>query len=156
MITFTHDTTRFTVKPENAQEYRKLAAKPPAIKCKIDAKHNSMKRDYPEFYVGMETGDYLSRYASLNNRLLLSAWKFDYADRAAPMLDATQPEALEELDADYVPPPPKVKKGKARAVHLIKCIRDDLLFYTDNPAEFSPEYFYDLLRCADEALENLT
>jgi hypothetical protein len=106
MITFTHDTTRFTVKPENAQEYRKLAAKPPAIKCKIDAKHNSMKRDYPEFYVGMETGDYLSRYASLNNRLLLSAWKFDYADRAAPMLDATQPEALEELDADYVPPPP--------------------------------------------------
>jgi hypothetical protein len=156
MITFTHETTRFTVKPENAQKYRKLAAKPPAIKRKIDAKHNSMKRDYPEFYVGMETGDYLSRYASLNNRLLLSAWKFDYADRAAPMLDATQPEVLEELDADYVPPPPKVKKGKARAVHLIKCIRDDLLFYGSNPAEFSPEYFQDLLRCADEALENLT
>jgi hypothetical protein len=156
MITFTHETTRFTVKPENAQEYRKLAAKPPAIKRKIDAKHNSMRRDYPEFYAGMETGDYLSRYASLNNRLLLSAWEFDYADRAAPTLDATQPEVLEELDADYVPLPPKVKKGKARAVHLIKCIRDDLLFYTDNPAEFSPEYFHDLLRCADEALENLT
>ena len=115
MITVTHDTTRYTVKPENAQAYRKLAAKPPAIKRKIDAKHNSMRRDYPEFYAGMETGDYLSRYASLNNRLLLSAWKFDYADRAAPMLDAAQPEALEELDADYVPPAwtPKAKPATA-------------------------------------------
>lgn len=113
MIEFTHETTRFTVKPENAQEYRKLAAKPPAIKRKIDAKHNSMKRDYPEFYVGMETGDYLSRYASLNNRLLLSAWKFDYADRAAPMLDATRPEVLEEPDADYVYIPTKAKPATA-------------------------------------------
>jgi len=118
MITFTHETTRFTVKPENAQEYRKLAAKPPAIKRKIDAKHNSMRRDYPEFYAGIETGDYLSRYASLNNRLLLSAWKFDYADRAAPMLDATQPEALEELDADYVPPAWTSKAKPATAAQL--------------------------------------
>ena len=104
MIEFTHATTRYKVKPENAQEYRRLAAKPPAIKRKIDAKHNRMKRGYPAFYAGMETGDYLSRYASLNNRLPLSAWKFDYADRAAPMLDAAQPEVLEELDPDYVPP----------------------------------------------------
>ena len=115
MITFTHETTRFTCKPENAQAFRKLAAKPPTIKRKVDAKHNSLRRDYPEFYAGMETGDYLSRYASLNNRLLLSAWKFDYADRAAPMLDAAQPEVLEELDADYVPPAwtPKAKPATA-------------------------------------------
>jgi hypothetical protein len=155
MITFTHDTTRYTVKPENAQGYRKLAAKPPAIKRKIDRSHDATRRDYPAFYVGMTTADYISQYAGLNSRLLLKGEEFTFADRAAPMLDATQPEVLEELDADYVPPPPKVKKGKARAVHLIKCIRDDLLFYTDNPAEFSPEYFHDLLRCADEALENL-
>lgn len=104
MIEFTHETTRYKVLPENAQEYRRLAAKPPAIKRKVDAKYNSMKRDYPEFYAGMTTADYVSQYASLNSRLLLKGEGFTFADRAAPMLDATQPEVLEELDADYVPP----------------------------------------------------
>jgi len=104
MITFTHDTTRFTVKPENAQAYRKLAAKPPAIKRKVDAKHNSMRRDYPEFYAGMTTDDYVSQFNVLNSRLLLTPWNYDNVSGVAPMWDATQPEVLEELDADYVPP----------------------------------------------------
>jgi hypothetical protein len=46
----------------------------------------------------------VSQYASLNSRLLLKGEGFTFADRAAPMLDATQPEVLEELDVDYVPP----------------------------------------------------
>jgi hypothetical protein len=62
-----------------------------------------MKRGYPEFYAGMTTDDYVSQYASLNSRLLLKGEGFTFADRAAPMLDATQPEVLEELDVDYVP-----------------------------------------------------
>lgn len=98
MIEFTHETTRYKVKPENAQAIRNLAAKPPKIKIKVDAKHNSMKRDYPQFYAGMTTEEYLSQYASLNNRLLLSPWAYNYADRLAPMLDATQPEVWEETD----------------------------------------------------------
>jgi hypothetical protein len=113
MIEFTHETTRYKVKPENAQAIRNLAAKPPKIKIKVDAKHNSMKRDYPEFYAGMTTEDYLSRYASLNNRLLLSPWKYNFDLRAAPMLDATQPEVWEEVDADYIEPV-KVKKLTAK------------------------------------------
>jgi hypothetical protein len=104
MIEFTHATTRFTVKPENAQEYRRLAAKPPAIKRKIDPKHSAMRRDYPQFYAGMTTDDYVSQYASLNSRLLLKGEGFTFADRPAPMLDAAQPEVLEELDPDYSPP----------------------------------------------------
>ena len=104
MIEFTHTTTRYTVKPENAQEYRRLAANPPKIKRKVDAKNDSMKRGYPEFYAGMTTDDYVSQYASLNSRLLLKGEGFTFADRAAPMLDATQPEVLEELDSDYSPP----------------------------------------------------
>ena len=104
MIEFTHATTRYTVKPENAQEYRKLAAKPPAIKRKVDAKHNSMRRDFPAFYAGMTTRDYLTEYAAINSRLLFSEILFNYTDRVAPMLDAAQPEVLEELDADYLPP----------------------------------------------------
>ena len=99
MIEFTHATTRYTVKPENAQEYRRLAAKPPKIKSKVDAKNDSMKRGYPVFEPGMTTDDYVSQYASLNARLLLKGEGFTFADRAAPMLDAAQPEVLEELDA---------------------------------------------------------
>jgi hypothetical protein len=110
MITFTHATTRYTVKPENAQAYHRLAANPPKIKRKVDAKNDSMKRGYPEFYAGMTTNDYLSRYASLNSHLLLKGEGFTFADRAAPMLDAAQPEVLEELDVDYVYTPTKAKK----------------------------------------------
>lgn len=104
MIEFTHATTRYTVKPENAQEYRRLAANPPKIKRKVDARNDSMKRGYPVFEPGMTTDDYVSQYASLNSRLLLKGEGFTFADRAAPMLDAAQPEVLEELDADYLPP----------------------------------------------------
>ncbi len=110
MIEFTHATTRYTVKPENAQEYRKLAAKPPAIKRKVDRSHDSTRRDYPIFESGMKTADYISLYTALNSRLLLKGEGFTFADRAAPMLDATQPEVLEELDPDYVYTPTKAKK----------------------------------------------
>jgi hypothetical protein len=118
MITFTHETTRYTVKPENAQAYRALAAKPPKIKIKVDSKHNAMRRDYPISYAGMTTRDYLTEYAAINGRLQLKEWLFDYADRAAPMLDATTPEVLEELDADYVAPLTKAKPFKATAAQL--------------------------------------
>lgn len=110
MIEFTHATTRYTVKPENAQEYRRLAANPPKIKRKVDPKNDSMKRGYPVFEPGMTTADYVSQYASLNSRLLLKGEGFTFADRPAPMLDAAQPEVMEELDPDYVYTPIMAKK----------------------------------------------
>ena len=113
MIEFTHETTRYKVKPENAQRFRALAAKPPKIKNKVDAKHNSLKRDYPIFEAGMTTEDYLKCYAALNSRLLLSSWAYNYDLRAAPMLDATQPEVWEEVDANYTEPV-KAKKLTAK------------------------------------------
>jgi hypothetical protein len=119
MITFTHDTTRFTVKPENAQEYRRLAAKPPALKRKIDRNHDATRRDYPKFYAGMTTADYVIQYAGLNSRLLLKGEGFTFADRVAPMLDATQPEVLEELDADYVYAPTKAKKATVASLKAL-------------------------------------
>jgi hypothetical protein len=103
MITFEHHGIAVKCKPENAAEYQRLMDKPPKIKVKVDRQHDSMRRDFPAFYADMDTADYISRYASLNNRLLLSAWKFDHADRLAPVLDAAAPEVLEEPDADYVP-----------------------------------------------------
>lgn len=119
MIEFTHATTRYTVKPENAQEYRRLAVNPPKIKRKVDAKNDSMKRGYPEFYAGMTTADYVSQYASLNSRLLLKGEGFTFADRAAPMLDAAQPEVLEELDPDYIYTPTKAKKQTVASLKAV-------------------------------------
>jgi hypothetical protein len=127
MIEFTHATTRYTVKPENAQEYRRLAAKPPAIKRKVDPKHNAMRRDYPEFYAGMTTADYVSQYASLNTRLLLKGEGFTFADRAAPMLDPSIPEVLEELDPDYVPDFLSTAKPKKQTVASLKASINEAL-----------------------------
>lgn len=128
MISFTQETTRYTVKPENAQRLRALAAKPPKIKRLIDRKHDAMRRDYPQFYPGMTTGEYLSQYAGLNSRLLLTAHEFTHADRATAMLDPTQPEALEELDPDWTPPAPKASKarrpGPAELRLALSCILD--------------------------------
>ena len=103
MIEFTHATTRYTVKPENAQEYRRLAAKPPAIKRKVDRNHDAMRRSYPIFEPGMTTDDYVSLFIGLNSRLLLTPWNYDNVSGVAPMLDPSIPEVLEELDPDYVP-----------------------------------------------------
>jgi hypothetical protein len=119
MIEFTHATTRYTVKPENAQEYRKQAANPPKIKRKIDRNHDATRRDYPQFYVGMTTADYVSQYAGLNSRLLLKGEGFTFADRPAPMLDAAQPEVLEELDPDYEYTPTKAKKATVASLKAV-------------------------------------
>ena len=126
MIEFAYETTRFKVKPENAQAIRNLAAKPPKIKNKGDRKHDSMRRDYPEFYLGMTTEDYLSRYASLNNRLTLTPWSYNYDLRLAPTLDATQPEVVEEVDADYIEPVKKLTAKQAMTQALKALEKGDI------------------------------
>jgi len=98
MITFEHHGITVKCKPENAAAYRAAMDKPPKPRTVAE------KRDYPKFQAGKTTtADYLRDYAGFNARLLLSAWKFDYADRLAPMLDATTSEVLEEIDPDWVP-----------------------------------------------------
>jgi hypothetical protein len=121
MLTLTYKTTRITCTEANAAKYRALidADKPFKFKKPVDRKHDSMRRDFPAFYAGMETAEYLSRYASLNNRLYLSAWDFDYAERAAPMLDPTEPEVLEEPDSDWAPTATKKKMTPRAALMAI-------------------------------------
>ena len=128
MIEFTHATTRYTVKPENAQEYRRLAANPPKIKRKVDRNHDATRRDYPIFEAGMKTADYISLYTALNSRLLLKGEGFTFADRPAPMLDPSIPEVLEELDPDYIYTPTKAKKQtvaslKAAIVQALEALK---------------------------------
>jgi len=120
MIEFTHETTRYKTKPENAQAIRALAAKPPKIKNKVDRKHDATRREYPIFEAGMTTEDYLKCYAALNSRLLLTPWAYNYDLRAAPMLDATQPEVWEEIDpnAEDIKPAKKLTAKQAMAQAL--------------------------------------
>lgn len=127
MLTLTYKTTRITCTEANAPKYRTIidADKPIKFKRPIDRKHDSMRREYPAFYPGMETAEYLSRYADLNERLHLSAWNFDHVERAAPMLDPTAPEVLEEPDADYVPTV-KQKITPKKALQLIAAIEPDV------------------------------
>ena len=121
MLTLTYKTTRITCTEANAPKYRALidADKPIKFKRPVDRKHDSMRRVYPDFYSGIKTSEYLSRYAALHECLHLSAWEFDHAERAAPMLDPTTPEVLEEPDADYVPTATKKKMTPRAALMAI-------------------------------------
>jgi len=104
MIEFTHTGVKIKCKPENAATYRAAMDKPPKIKVKIDRRFDCMRRHYPKFYAGLTTtADYVREYASINDHQHLIALEYTHADRLAPMLDATVPEVLEELDPDHVP-----------------------------------------------------
>jgi hypothetical protein len=126
MIEFTHKTTQYRLKPENAQAYRAALDKPKKHKPEALSSVN-LRRDYPIFEPGMKTADYLALYGALNSRLFLTTLEYAHADRAAPMLDPTQPEVLEELDPDYTPTTTATKRQTA--ADLRKVIREayDLL-----------------------------
>jgi hypothetical protein len=98
MITFEHHGITVKCKPENAMQYRAAMDKPPKAKAVNE------KRGYPIFVQGMSTASYVSQF---NGQF--DGWqhkiKHDCANyyNPAPMLDATAPEVLEEIDPDYVP-----------------------------------------------------
>jgi hypothetical protein len=119
MIEFTHKTTQYRLKPENAQAYRAALDKPKKHKPEALSTKN-LRRDYPIFEPGMKTADYLVLYGALNSRLFLTTLEYAHADRAAAMLDPTQPEVLEELDPDYTPPFLATPKAKKQTVASLK------------------------------------
>jgi len=114
MIEFTHATTRYTVKPENAQAMRDALAKPKKHKI-LALSSTNLKRSYPEFFSGMSTAEYVRIFNI----------QFDKYQRPiehgcpnyhkpAPMLDASIPECVEDENPDYVYEPKKVKKSLAQ------------------------------------------
>jgi hypothetical protein len=127
MIEFTHATTRYTVKPENAQAYRAALNKPAKHKPVATSSKN-LARSYPEFKPGLTTSEYVRRFQSqfdgVQHRI-----QHDCANyyETAPMLDPSIPEVLEELDPDYVYTPTKAKKQtvaslKAAVVRAIQML----------------------------------
>jgi hypothetical protein len=111
MITIKHGRSTFTVRPENAEPIRELLAKIDKSKgrrgAKLDrpkgqAKHDSSKRDYPQFNPEcMLTSDYITAYMAMNRaRLCLAPCAFAPAlDRTPAGLDPAIPEVFEEIDA---------------------------------------------------------
>lgn len=116
MIEFTHATAKFTVKPENASKYRDLLEKPKKHKF---VGLSPVKYAYPIFTPGMTTAEYV---AAFNRQFDGIRVKLDHDcpnyHAPAPMLDATQPEVLEEANPDYVEQAPAPKRKTATAAQL--------------------------------------
>jgi len=104
MIEFTHASTRYKVKPENAQSMRDILAKPKKHKPEALSSVN-LKRSYPIFEIGMSTADYVSLFNGLNSRLMHHGIDHGCPNyhKPAPMLDASIPECVEDINPDYVP-----------------------------------------------------
>lgn len=125
MITFTDNTTRYTVKPENAQAIRATLTKPFKHKP-VALTSKNLVREYPAFKPGMTTEDYCAAFQGLNSRLMLTAHRFNHANRAAPMLDGSIPEVFEELDPDWTPGEVTAKKPSQTVAGLKRQIRQAL------------------------------
>jgi hypothetical protein len=108
MITIKHGRATFTLRPENAEPVRDLLAKIDKSKGrrgarlyrpKGQAKHDSSKRDYPQFNPDcMLTSDYITAYIALNHgRLHLMPCTIEPALNRTPAgLDPAIPEIFEE------------------------------------------------------------
>lgn len=109
MITITHNRATLTVQPEHAQSTHDLLALIDKTKGKKGrklaqdkgiAKHDSRKREFPQFNpMCMLTSDYVTAYNALNHaRLRLAPLKIEPAlNRTPPELDPSTPEVLDEL-----------------------------------------------------------
>jgi len=135
MITISHERARLTLKPEKAEGARTLLALidktdgqkgAKMVREKGNSAYDSNKRDYPAFYAGVTTADHVANYHELNKRKGLLKLEFTFADRAAPMLDATIEEIQEEPDPDYVfvAPVAKAKRSDALRDSILACLPD--------------------------------
>jgi len=115
MIEFTHATTRYKCKPENAHTIRDTLAKPKKHKILALSTVN-LKRSYPEFFSGMSTADYVAAFEGLNSRLRQHGITHECPnyDKPAHMLDDSIPACVEDHNPDYVYEPKKVKKSLAQ------------------------------------------
>lgn len=111
MQTIKHGRATFTVKPENAQAVYDILAivdkskgkrGPKLTRPKGIDKHDSRKRDYPQFNPRvMLTSDYVTAYTALNRaRLHLVPCAFKpTVNRTPPGLDPAYPEVVAEVEA---------------------------------------------------------
>jgi hypothetical protein len=126
MQTFNHDTTKFTVQPENVSKYRSLLEKPKKHKCEA---HKVPRRQYPAFKPGMSAAEYVSLFNSQNDGLF-KPFAFECANYYGPatMLDASFPECVEDENPDYIPTIEPIKTKRTSAKELKGFIEQALEF----------------------------
>jgi hypothetical protein len=114
MIEFTHATTRYKVRPENAANIRAALEKPKKHKP-VALSNTNLKRIYPVFYAGMTTADYVDTFNAQFDKFQhdIKHTCANY-DKPAPMLDASVPECVEDENPDYVYIHKKIKKTLAQ------------------------------------------
>lgn len=126
MQNFTHESTRYTVKPENVTKYRALLEKPKKHKAEA---HKAVKTYYPEFQAGMSTSDYVDAFNRLNNfdqLRIKCAHTCENYYKPAPMLDSMFPECVEDSNPDYMETDTPVKQKRQTAKELKAVILDAL------------------------------
>lgn len=125
MIEFTHASTRYKVKPENAQALRDILAKPKKHKI-LALSTTNLKRSYPEFFSGMSTAEYVRifniQFDGMQHKIVHECPNYHASAR---MLDASIPECVEDVNPDYVPEflSTPVKKPAQTVAGLKKQIR---------------------------------
>jgi hypothetical protein len=128
MIEFTHDSTKYKVNPKNAQAYRAALVKPKKHKP-VALSTKNLARQYPAYLHGeTTTADYVARFQSqfdgIQHKITHSCENYH---KPAPMLDASIPECVEDVNPDYVPEfLNKPKKPAQTVAGLKKTIRTAL------------------------------
>lgn len=126
MQNFIHESTRYTVKPENVTKYRALLEKPKKHKAEA---HKAVKTSYPQFIAGMSTAEYVEAFNRLNDfnqiRIQCSHDCENYY-KPAPMFDSSYPECVEDENPDYVPMDAPIKQ-KGKTVRELKNVIQEAL-----------------------------
>jgi hypothetical protein len=123
MQTFTHESTRYTVAPENVAKYRAALEKPKKHKPEALSSKN-LARQYPAYLHGhTTTAQYVAAFQSqFNGTQHKIEHRCENYYKPAPMLDAAFPECVEDVNPDYVPTA-KTKKPAQTVAGLKNTIR---------------------------------
>lgn len=148
MLTIQYDTARITCTEANAAKYRAIVDSGKPRKWKI----TPVKRDYPVFTPGMSTAEYVRQFNRQFDGVQIKV-QHDCPryHMPAPMLDATQPEVLEELDPDYVEQAPAPKRKAATAAQLRKALEE--LVWACTGVQYMEDEYADILTKAREVLK---
>lgn len=129
MIEFVHNGINVKCKPENALKYKQLMDKPPKTRSVTE------RRGYPQWNPTITTEDYLRLYIRNNeNKKMIDCGHVCANFSNIPsMYDLSSPEVLEELDAEYVEAPVKVKAKPVTSAQLKQALKTliDAIFEGD-------------------------
>lgn len=121
MIKFTHNSTCYAVKPENASAYRDALVKPKKHKP-VALSSKNLARQYPAYLHGHTTtaqyvAAFQSQFDGMQHKIEHGCENYY---KPAPMLDASIPECVEDVNPEYVPEFLSTPEKPAQSVASLK------------------------------------